>query len=177
MAVCANWIYGRVPETLSNEVLEKMHAPAKDSDIATIDDPALLKQYDAFLFGVPTRYGNFPGQWKAFWDKTGSLWVSGALSGKYAGFFVSSAGMGGGQESTVIAAMSTIAHHGIIYVPLGYKSAFSILSDVSEARGGSPWGAGTFAVRYTHSVLLPITSTSPGGFKFNTLATGFLTPS
>lgn len=137
----------RVPETLPTEVLEKMHAPAKDSSIATFDDPAKLEQYDAFLFGVPTRYGNFPGQWKAFWDRTGSLWQKGALWGKYAGFFVSSATLGGGQESTVIAAMSTIAHHGIIYVPLGYKTAFSILGDVSEVRGGSPWGAGTFAVR------------------------------
>ena len=124
-----------------------MHAPAKDSSIATFDNVAVLEQYDAFLFGVPTRYGNFPGQWKAFWDRTGSLWQKGALWGKYASFFVSSATMGGGQESTVIAAMSTLAHHGIIYVPLGYKTAFDILGDINEVRGGSPWGAGTFAVR------------------------------
>lgn len=123
-----------------------MHAPAKDSSIPNLDDPAVLEQYDAFLFGVPTRYGNFPAQWKAFWDKTGKQWMSGALWGKYAGVFVSTATLGGGQESTVIAAMSTFAHHGIIYVPLGYKTAFDILGDVSEVRGGSPWGAGTFAV-------------------------------
>lgn len=60
--------------------------------------------------------------------------------------FVSTASQGGGQESTVIAAMSTLAHHGIIYVPLGYKTTFSILADMSEVRGGSAWGAGTFAV-------------------------------
>jgi len=53
--------------------------------------------------------------------------------------------MGGGQESTAIAAMSTFAHHGLIFVPLGYKHAFPILADLSEVRGGSPWGAGTFA--------------------------------
>ena len=53
--------------------------------------------------------------------------------------------MGGGQESTAIAAMSTLAHHGIIYVPLGYAKAFPEMSDLSEARGGGPWGAGTFA--------------------------------
>lgn len=41
--------------------------------------------------------------------------------------------------------MSTLAHHGIIYVPLGYKTAFGQLANVSEVRGGSPWGAGTFA--------------------------------
>lgn len=62
------------------------------------------------------------------------------------GVFVSSAGLGGGQESTAIAALSTLTHHGIIFVPLGYKTAFAQLSNLSEVRGGSPWGAGTFAV-------------------------------
>lgn len=62
-----------------------------------------------------------------------------------AGVFVSSAGLGGGQESTALAAMSTLTHQGIIYVPLGYAKAFPILTDVSEVRGGSAWGAGTFA--------------------------------
>lgn len=41
--------------------------------------------------------------------------------------------------------MSTFAHHGIIFVPLGYKMAFPTLANLNEARGGSPWGAGTFA--------------------------------
>jgi NAD(P)H dehydrogenase (quinone) len=41
--------------------------------------------------------------------------------------------------------MSTLAHHGMIYVPLGVKTAGHILSDLSEVRGGSSWGAGTFA--------------------------------
>jgi NAD(P)H dehydrogenase (quinone) len=95
--------------------------------------------------GIPTRFGNFPAQWKTFWDSTGSLWATGGLWGKYAGLFVSSAGQGGGQESTAIAAMSTMTHHGIIYVPLGYKTGFHLLADVEEVRGGSPWGAGTFA--------------------------------
>jgi NAD(P)H dehydrogenase (quinone) len=45
-----------------------------------------------------------------------------------------------------MAAMSTLTHHGIIYVPLGYKTAFAQLTNLSEVRGGSPWGAGTFAV-------------------------------
>lgn len=53
--------------------------------------------------------------------------------------------MGGGQESTAIAAMSTLAHHGFIYVPLGYKTTFALLADLSEVRGGSAWGAGTFS--------------------------------
>ena len=59
--------------------------------------------------------------------------------------FVSTAGLGGGQESTAIASLSTLAHHGIIFVPFGYAKAFAQLTDLSEAHGGSPWGAGTFA--------------------------------
>jgi len=133
----------QVAETLPQEVLTKMHAPPK-SDIPTIT-PDIIKTYDAFLLGIPTRYGNFPAQWKAFWDATGGLWQSGGLWGKYAGLFISTGTAGGGQESTAIAAMSTLTHHGIIYVPLGYATTFPILADLSEARGGSPWGAGTFS--------------------------------
>jgi multimeric flavodoxin WrbA len=125
-----------------------MHAaPKKDFPIA---DAKTLEQYDAFLFGIPTRYGNFPAQWKAFWDTTGGQWSSGSFWGKYAGLFVSSGTQGGGQESTAIAALSTLTHHGIIYVPLGYKTAFPVLANLSEIRGGSPWGAGTFAVSSTY---------------------------
>ncbi|KAI9813136.1 MAG: Minor allergen Alt a 7 [Pycnora praestabilis] len=134
----------QVGETLSEEILSKMHAPPRSSEIPVVK-PDTLEEYDAFLFGIPTRYGNFPAQWKAFWDATGKQWATGAYWGKYGGLFVSTATPGGGQESTCIAAMSTFAHHGIIYVPLGYKTAFPQLSELSEVRGGSPWGAGTFA--------------------------------
>lgn len=82
---------------------------------------------------------------QTFWDKTGKQWASGAFYGKLAGLFISTGTLGGGQESTALAAMSTLAHHGIVYVPLGYKHAFPILGDLSEVRGGSAWGAGTFA--------------------------------
>ncbi|THH16928.1 hypothetical protein EW146_g3802 [Bondarzewia mesenterica] len=133
----------RIAETLPQEVLTKMHAPAKPD--YPIFAPADLPKFDAFIFGVPTRYGNFPAQWKAFWDATGGLWMSGALYGKSAGLFISTASLGGGQESTAIAMMSTLAHHGISFVPLGYKNTFAQLTNLDEAHGGSPWGAGTFA--------------------------------
>jgi len=135
----------QVAETLSEEVLAKMHAPPKPTDVPVLEDPGVLEQYDAFLLGIPTRYGNFPAQWKAFWDKTGKQWSTGGYFGKYAGVFISTATPGGGQESTAIAALSTLTHHGIIYVPLGYAKTFGLLADLSEVRGGSPWGAGTFA--------------------------------
>jgi len=133
----------QIAETLSDEILTKMHAAPKPQ--YPVIAPADLAKYDAFLFGIPTRFGNFPAQWKAFWDATGSLWLSGALTGKYAGVFISTGTPGGGQESTPLAAMSTLAHHGIIFVPLGYKHTFAQMSNLNEAHGGSPWGAGTFA--------------------------------
>ncbi|ANB15094.1 Pst2p [Sugiyamaella lignohabitans] len=133
----------QIPETLPQEVLETIHAPPKSDDpIATNDT---LKEYDAFLFGIPTRFGNFPSQWKAFWDGTGGLWASGALYGKYAGVFVSTGTQGGGQEVTILNSLSTLAHHGIIYVPLGYKNTFALLTNLEEIHGGSAWGAGQFA--------------------------------
>jgi len=133
----------QIPETLPEEVLTKMHAPPK-KDFPILNAPD-LENYDAFMLGVPTRYGNFPGQWKAFWDTTGSLWQKGALWGKYAGIFVSSGTQGGGQESTVLATMSTLAHHGIIYVPLGYKHTFHIAANNETVHGGGPFGSGQFA--------------------------------
>jgi len=135
----------QLPETLSAEVLGKMHAPAKDASIKTLEDPKELEAFDGFLFGIPTRYGNMPAQVKTFWDRTGSQWQTGGFFGKYAGLFISTASLGGGQESTAIAMMSTFAHHGLIFVPLGYAKTFGQLVDLSEVRGGSPWGAGTFA--------------------------------
>ncbi|THV06408.1 1,4-benzoquinone reductase [Dendrothele bispora CBS 962.96] len=133
----------QISETLPDEVLTKMHAPPKaDYPVISANE---LKEFDAFLFGVPTRFGNFPAQWKAFWDTTGALWASGALAGKYAGVFVSTGTPGGGQEATVISTLSTLTHHGMIYVPLGCSFTFGQFNNLEEVRGGSPWGAGTFA--------------------------------
>ncbi|EJD55204.1 NADH-quinone oxidoreductase [Auricularia subglabra TFB-10046 SS5] len=133
----------QIPETLPQEILTKLYAPAKPP--YPVITPEKLATYDAFIFGIPTRYGNQPAQWRTFWDSTGQLWQSGGLYGKHAGLFISTAGAGGGQESTALASISTFAHHGLIYVPLGYKNSFAQLTNLSEVHGGSPWGAGTFA--------------------------------
>jgi NAD(P)H dehydrogenase (quinone) len=121
-----------------------MYAPGQPEDIPLIEDPAVLEKYDGFIMGIPTRFGNFPAQWRNFWDKTGSQWQRGAYYHKFAGLFVTAGTAGGGMEATGLAAMSTLAHHGIIYVPLGYGKTFSHLSNVSEVHGGSPWGAGSY---------------------------------
>lgn len=59
--------------------------------------------------------------------------------------FISTGTLGGGQEVTALSTISTLTHHGIIFVPLGYSTAFGQLANLTEIHGGSPWGAGTFA--------------------------------
>jgi NAD(P)H dehydrogenase (quinone) len=97
----------QVAETLPEEILAKMHAPPKGA--YPVLAPGELANFDAFLFGIPTRYGNFPAQFKAFWDATGQLWAGGALAGKFGGVFISTAGHGGGQESTAIGELRVIS--------------------------------------------------------------------
>ncbi|VEU19328.1 DEKNAAC100847 [Brettanomyces naardenensis] len=132
----------QVPETLPAEILKILHAPARpDYPIATLDS---LEKYDGILFGIPTRFGNMPAQLKSFIDGTGALWASGALYHKPAGIFVST-GTGSGNELTVVNTLSTLAHHGMIFVPLGYAKASTELTNITETHGGSAWGAGTIA--------------------------------
>lgn len=132
----------QIPETLSTEILAKMHAPPKDSTIpiVTIND---LVSADGILFGIPTRYGSMPAQVKSFIDSTGSIWQSGALIGKPYGIFFSTGTQGGGQETTALTSLTNFTHHGMIYVPIGYSTP--LVADMSEMHGGSPYGAGTFA--------------------------------
>ncbi len=97
----------QVPETLSKEVLAKMHAAEKDHTVPTISlgGPAgentvtledALVNCDGILFGIPTRFGGMPAQVKAVWDATGGLWMKGALIGKPIGVFFSTGTQGGG---------------------------------------------------------------------------------
>ena len=86
-----------------------------------------------------------PRNGRPFIDQLGQLWMSGALYGKYFGLFVSTATAGGGQETTAITSLSSWVHQGMIYVPLGYAKTYALMAELNEVRGGSPWGAGTFA--------------------------------
>lgn len=107
--------------------------------------PSKLGEYDGVLFGIPSRYGTHPYAFKAFLDATGAQWASGTYYGKYAGFFVSTGTQGGGQESVIRNSVTVLAHHGFLYVPLGYARAFGEITNLAEVHGGSPWGAGTIA--------------------------------
>lgn len=130
----------RVPELISEEKLAQFGG--KLNQAAPVAAPSELADYDAFVFGTPTRFGNMAAQMRNFWDQTGGLWVKGALVGKVASVFTST-GTGGGNESTIISFMPTLIHHGMIYVGLPY--ACPELADIGEVKGGSPWGAATIA--------------------------------
>ncbi len=56
-----------------NDVLSKIHAPPKDGQVPLISHEDLTAA-DGFIFGLPTRYGIAPAQFKSFWDSTGQLW-------------------------------------------------------------------------------------------------------
>lgn len=129
----------RVPETMNAERFAEVGGKAQNAAVAT---PQELADYDAIIFGTPTRFGNMAGQMRTFLDQTGGLWASGALYGKIASVF-SSTGTGGGQEQTITSTWTTLAHHGMVIVPIGY--AAQELFDVSQVRGGTPYGATTIA--------------------------------
>ena len=129
----------RVPETMPQELFEKSGGKAQTAPVAT---PQELADYDAIIVGTPTRFGNMSGPMRTFFDQTGGLWASGALYGKVASVF-SSTGTGGGQEHTITSTWTTLAHHGMVIVPIGYGT--KELFDISEVRGGTPYGATTIA--------------------------------
>jgi len=130
----------RVPDLMDAETLTRIGAKADQS--AEIADPKELDKYDAIIFGTPTRFGNMAAQMRNFLDQTGKLWMEGKLIGKVASVFTST-GTGGGNESTILTFLPTLLHHGMVVVGLPY-SCQEIL-DISEVRGGSPYGAGTVA--------------------------------
>lgn len=129
----------RVPETMNPEAFAA--AGGKTDQAAAVALPAELGNYDAIVFGTPTRFGNMCAQMRSFLDQTGGLWYAGALVGKVGSVFASSATQHGGQESTILSFHSTLLHHGMVVVGLPYKEQRQIGLD--EIRGGSPYGAST----------------------------------
>lgn len=130
----------RVPETMTEEQAKK--AGVKLNQDAPVAKPSDLKEYDAVIFGTPTRFGNMSGQMRTFLDQTGGMWVNGDLIGKIGSVFTST-GTGGGNETTITSFWNTLAHQGFIIVGLPYSAKG--LTDLSQMRGGSPYGAGTIA--------------------------------
>lgn len=136
----ANVTVKRVPELVPEEIARKNNFKL-DQD-AAIASPEELADYDAIVFGTPTRFGNMASQMRNFLDQTGGLWMSGKLIGKVGSVFTST-GTGGGNETTITSFWHTLAHQGMVIVGLPYASPE--LTDIGAVRGGSPYGASTIA--------------------------------
>jgi NAD(P)H dehydrogenase (quinone) len=131
----------RVPELVPEEIARKSNMKLDQS--APLAVPNDLAEYDAIVFGTPTRYGNMCAQMRNFLDQTGGLWLSGVLNGKVGSVFASTATQHGGQETTLTSFHTTLLHLGMVIVGLPYAAAGQMTMD--EISGGSPYGATTIA--------------------------------
>ncbi|MBI5675033.1 MAG: NAD(P)H:quinone oxidoreductase [Nitrospirae bacterium] len=131
----------RVPELMPEELARQSGVKLDQAaPIASVDE---LSQYDAIIFGSPTRFGNMCAQMRNFLDQTGKLWANGSLIGKVGSVFTSTATQHGGQETTIISFHTTLLHQGMIIVGVPYSC--KEIMNMSEITGGSPYGASTLA--------------------------------
>ena len=131
----------RVPETIPAEQAAA-HGVKLDQK-APVATPGELADYDAIIFGTPTRFGNMAGQMRTFLDQTGGLWMKGSLIGKIGSVFASTGTQHGGQETTITSFHSTLLHQGMVIVGVPYACAG--LTNMNEITGGTPYGATTLA--------------------------------
>lgn len=114
---------------------------ATESDIPDSGAPYAelkdLQECAGLALGSPTRFGNMAAPMKYFLDGTSGLWLKGALIGKPAAVFTSTASLHGGQETTLVSMMLPLMHHGMLIVGLPYSEP----ELTSTASGGTPYGA------------------------------------
>jgi len=116
-------------------------APAIPPEGAPYCELQDLESCAALALGSPTRFGNMAAPLKHFLDGTGPLWLSGALAGKPACVFTSTASLHGGQETTLLSMMLPLLHQGMLIVGLPYTQA-----ELNATRaGGTPYGPSHFA--------------------------------
>ncbi len=112
--------------------------PPQGSPYAELRD---LEECGGLALGSPTRFGNMAAPLKHFLDGTSGLWLSGALAGKPAAVFTSTASLHGGQETTLLSMMLPLLHHGMLIVGVPYTEP----DLMTTASGGSPYGISHFA--------------------------------
>jgi NAD(P)H dehydrogenase (quinone) len=96
-----------------------------------------LEACSGLALGSPTRFGNMAAPLKHFLDGTGELWRRGALAGKPACVFTSTASLHGGQETTLVSMMLPLLHHGMLIMGIPYTEP----GLNATKTGGSPYGA------------------------------------
>lgn len=123
------------------EVEARPPEPAVPAAGAPYCELADLEACAGLALGSPARFGNMAAPLKHFLDGSTLLWNSGALAGKPACVFTSSASLHGGQETTLVSMMLPLLHHGMLIVGLPYT-----LAELNATRsGGTPYGASHFA--------------------------------
>lgn len=130
----------RVPETVPDAVRKAAGYVADDTPVAA---PADMVDYDAIIFGTPTRFGMMAAQVKQFFDMAGALWAANALVGKVGAVFTSTGSQHGGHEATLLTTQVPLQHFGMTVVGLPYTFAGQTAHD--GIIGGAPYGAGTIA--------------------------------
>ncbi|RXK41905.1 hypothetical protein M231_00626 [Tremella mesenterica] len=157
-------------ETLTEEILTKMHAGGSLNPPYPIITPEELIHLDGVIMGFPTRrvfstssaypswfelsgtYGRAPAQVSSFFDACGKIWGEGKMVGKMVTIFTSAAGQHGGHEATALTTMPFFVHR------KSSSSPHRLLTDVTDGSythpfvnqtdtmaGNSPYGASCIA--------------------------------
>lgn len=135
----ADVVVKRVAETVPDEIAQAAHFKLEQAaQVATINE---LTDYDAIVFGFPTRFGRLPAQMAAFLDQTGPLWARGAFVGKVGSAFTAAATQHGGHETTLMSMITSMMHLGMVVVGLPYS--FTGQMEIAEVSGCTPYGAST----------------------------------
>jgi NAD(P)H dehydrogenase (quinone) len=128
----------RTVPRVSTNIGSENAVPDEGAPYAELHD---LEECAGLALGSPTRFGNMAAPLKHFLDGTSLLWQRGALAGKPACVFTSSASLHGGQETTLVSMMLPLLHHGMLVMGLPYTQA-----ELNATRsGGTPYGASHFA--------------------------------
>ena len=154
----------RVPELAPRDVAAA--AGFRLDQPAPIAEPAELANYDAILFGTPTRFGNMASQMRNFLDQTGPPWAANALVGKVVSVFWSTASQHGGQETTITSFHSTLLHHGMIIVGLPYSCEG--ITTMREVTGARPMAPAASPVPAAKRACRPLWNSTCAAFRANT---------
>ncbi len=123
-----------VPKVAATTTVAEPAIPDAGAPYCELKD---LEDCIGLALGSPTRFGNMAAPMKFFLDGTSPLWVSGALAGKPASVFTSTASLHGGQETTLVSMMLPLLHHGMLIVGLPYTEPELF----ATREGGTPYGA------------------------------------
>ncbi len=112
-------------------------APPEPDEGAPYASREDLRDCAGLVLGSPTRFGNMAAPLKHFLDGSSLLWQCGALAGKPACVFTSTASLHGGQETTLVSMMLPLLHHGMLLLGVPFTEPALTITQT----GGTPYGA------------------------------------